>query len=321
MSLVIKSGLPASFWGKAVNTANYIRNRCPSRSLQGRTPFEKWTDKVPDVSHLQPFGTSVYTLDRSPTKGKLESRSTRGILVGYSEETKGYRIWLPEDKKVDIARDVKFLPYEPDQPGERLDVDLLETDSEVQVGSEEGVATFPPPVDDDGSPEHDVGGDKGPEDATDRDEDTSDDDNAELNQDDERRGRGRPRLVRTGGPGRPRKQYTMHRRANAVEEAFVAEVPLREAISGPNSSEWLCAIVTEMRNILKNDTWVLTSRPTDAKVIGSRIVLRNKYAADGTIERRKVRVVARGFVQRPGVDFMSRSRPLLTWGPSAQCWR
>lgn len=107
--LLIQSSLPPSFWGEAINAANHIRNRCPSRSLGGKTPFEKWTGKVPDVSHLQEFGSRVFTLNREPTKGKLDPRSKRGIFVGYSSESNGYRIWLPDEKRVDIARDVKFV--------------------------------------------------------------------------------------------------------------------------------------------------------------------------------------------------------------------
>jgi len=38
---LIDSGLPASFWDEAMNLANYVQNRCPSKSLQGRTPYEK----------------------------------------------------------------------------------------------------------------------------------------------------------------------------------------------------------------------------------------------------------------------------------------
>lgn len=37
--LMIQSKLTTSFWGEAINTANYIRNRCPTSSLGGKTPY------------------------------------------------------------------------------------------------------------------------------------------------------------------------------------------------------------------------------------------------------------------------------------------
>jgi transposase InsO family protein len=90
--LLIQSGLPSSFWGEAVNTANYIRNRCPSNSLNGETAYQKWTGDTPDVSHLREFGCSAYTLNRSQNKGKFADRSRKGVLVGYSDESKAYRV-------------------------------------------------------------------------------------------------------------------------------------------------------------------------------------------------------------------------------------
>jgi len=61
--LLIQSGLPPSFWGEAVNTANSIRNRCPSKSLNRKTPYEKWTGRVPDVRHLRELGCTAYTFE------------------------------------------------------------------------------------------------------------------------------------------------------------------------------------------------------------------------------------------------------------------
>jgi len=90
---------------------------------------------------------------------------------------------------------------------------------------------------------------------------------------------------------------------SAVGTSFLAEVPLKEALNGPYSKEWLEAITSKMRRILENDTWTMVNRPMNEKMIGSRIVLRNKYRQDGTIERRKARLVARDFAQRPGVNF------------------
>lgn len=107
--LLAQSSLPLSFWSEALSTANYIRNRCPSETIGGKTSYERWMGKALNVSHFKEFGPTVYTLDRAPTKGKLDLRSRKGIFVGYSSESKGYRIWLTNEKRIDIARNVRFV--------------------------------------------------------------------------------------------------------------------------------------------------------------------------------------------------------------------
>lgn len=67
---------------------------------------------------------------------------------------------------------------------------------------------------------------------------------------------------------------------------------------------------SEVKSLIKNNTWKLVERPKDQWVIGSRFVLRNKYKSDGSIEKRKVRLVARGFSQRPGIDFRETFAPV-----------
>ena len=41
------SGLPSSFWGEAVTTAAYIRNRSPTKAVDGLTPYEGWHGRKP----------------------------------------------------------------------------------------------------------------------------------------------------------------------------------------------------------------------------------------------------------------------------------
>ena len=57
-----------------------------------------------------------------------------------------------------------------------------------------------------------------------------------------RRVRGRPAILRTGTRGRPRKVYQTidaDVRCADAEFAFVAEIPVKEAMNGSNSEEWL----------------------------------------------------------------------------------
>lgn len=91
-----------------------------------------------------------------------------------------------------------------------------------------------------------------------------------------------------------------------------SEISFSQAVSGPNWNEWRDAIYDEIKFLvgLRNDTWTLVNRLQGEKVIGCRTVLRNKYKADGKLERRKARVVARGFAQRLDVDFHDTFAPV-----------
>jgi len=55
--ILFQADLQMSFWAEAVHAVNYLRNRCASRSLEGRTPYEKWIGKTPDLRHLRVIGT------------------------------------------------------------------------------------------------------------------------------------------------------------------------------------------------------------------------------------------------------------------------
>ena len=54
---------------------------------------------------------------------------------------------------------------------------------------------------------------------------------------------------------------------------------------------------------LENGTWEVVELSDGQKAIGSKWVYKKKYNADGTLERYKARVVAKGFNQRPGQDY------------------
>lgn len=77
---------------------------------------------------------------------------------------------------------------------------------------------------------------------------------------------GRPRKIFTEQLGRPRKEYhppLAEVRYLESEEAFMTEIPLKEAISGPDNDDCLHAIADETKFILKNGMWQLIERPED----------------------------------------------------------
>jgi len=81
-------------------------------------------------------------------------------------------------------------------------------------------------------------------------------------------------------------------------------------LNGSDQKEWKEAIVEEIECLINNDTWEIVQRSNKHPIIGCRMVLRNKRDAEGQIKRRKARLVARGFAQRPGIDYHDTFAPV-----------
>jgi hypothetical protein len=107
-SLLKAKGLPGWFWGKAVNTAVYVLNRCPTKSVDGMTPFEAWQGMKAAVHHLRTFRCIVYVRNMMQHLKKLEDRGHKMIFVGYESGSKAYRAYNPIMKHVHVTRDVVF---------------------------------------------------------------------------------------------------------------------------------------------------------------------------------------------------------------------
>jgi len=102
-ALLKQRGLPARFWGEAVVTAVHLLNRAPTKALKGVTPYEAWHGKAPEVGYLRTFGCVAFTKDLSQLK-KLNDRSILGILIGYADGAKAYRIFDPATACARLAR-------------------------------------------------------------------------------------------------------------------------------------------------------------------------------------------------------------------------
>jgi len=55
---------------------------------------EAFKGKRPEIGHLRIFGCSIYIHIPVEKKTKMQPSGERGILVGYSEDSKAYRVFL-----------------------------------------------------------------------------------------------------------------------------------------------------------------------------------------------------------------------------------
>jgi len=75
--------------------------------------------------------------------------------------------------------------------------------------------------------------------------------------------------------------------------------------------EWYAAMDNEFQSLLKNETWSLCSLPLDKNVVPYKWVFKLKRRPDGSIERHKARLVAIGYLQRSGIDFLETFSPVI----------
>jgi len=66
---------------------------------------------------------------------------------------------------------------------------------------------------------------------------------------------------------------------------------------------WRSTIDEEIHAIQKNDTWELTTLPSNQKGIGFKWVYKIKRTAEGEVSRYKARLVVKGYKQKYGIDY------------------
>ncbi len=85
-----------------------------------------------------------------------------------------------------------------------------------------------------------------------------------------------------------------------------------EAISDPiHGRRWREVIGEELQNLESHHTWEYEQLPNDRKAIGSKWIFKVKYHPDGSVARFKARLVAQGFSQVQGIDFLETFAPTV----------
>nr|GEV66065.1 putative ribonuclease H-like domain-containing protein [Tanacetum cinerariifolium] len=85
---------------EAVNTACDVLNRVLVTKPQNKTPYELLTSRQPIISYPRPFGFHVTILNTIDHLGKFDGKSDSGFLVEYYLNSKAFRVYNLETKRV-----------------------------------------------------------------------------------------------------------------------------------------------------------------------------------------------------------------------------
>ncbi|XP_070056601.1 uncharacterized protein [Nicotiana tomentosiformis] len=93
-TVLLSSKLPHSFWTEDVNTACYIINRCMTRPLIEKTPYELLKGRKPNIYHLRAFGCNCFVHNNGKDSlDKFDPKSDEGVFLEYSSHSKAYKIY------------------------------------------------------------------------------------------------------------------------------------------------------------------------------------------------------------------------------------
>ena len=98
--------------------------------------------------------------------------------------------------------------------------------------------------------------------------------------------------------------------ADSISELNDDPISLREARSRPDWLLWKEAMDREMETLEQANTWRRVPRPDNVNIVGCKWVFHIKRNADGSINKYKARLVARGFTQVYGLDYFNTYSPV-----------
>ena len=274
--LMIDADLSPGYWQYATTMAIYIRNRTPTASNRDMlTPFELVWGHRPIMTNLPLFGATALVHVPDALRRKLDAKTRDCIFLGYAMGSKAGVFEEIGTKKLIVSRDAVI-------DGIRIDNDFgTSTASGLTNNSDKEEPKI----------KTEVGSNTG---------DDDDEPVPAVKTDTDLPGR-RPRRA-------PIRYMYEWAHSTSIDDGMEPE-SVQKAL---NSKSWRNAMKEEYEALTRNGTWELVPEPADRSVVSGKWCFKAKVDADGNVHRYKARYVARGYTQRPGIDYMETTSPVVS---------
>ncbi|MCH89716.1 retrovirus-related pol polyprotein from transposon tnt 1-94 [Trifolium medium] len=276
--------LPYHLWTEAMNTACYIHNRVTIRKYSSCTLYELYKGKKPIVSYFHVFGSKCYILADREQRRKLDPKSDEGIFLGYSTNSRAYRVYNSKTKVLMESINVVI----DDAPYSKLPDVATDVAPSIPQG----------PVELEGGEPQD--GD-------------TDDEACEVIQ--PTPSKGPSTRIQKNHPqeliiGQLDRGVTTRSREVICNSCFVSKIEPKNVKEALQDEYWINAMQEELTQFERNEVWDLVPRPDGINIIGTKWIYRNKSDEKCTVTRNKARLVAQGYTQIEGVDFDETFAPV-----------
>ncbi|GFU75412.1 retrovirus-related Pol polyprotein from transposon TNT 1-94 [Trichonephila clavipes] len=301
-TLLKYSEVPHKFSGEALLCFTYAWNRICHKD-SNKTPFEKYSCRKPSVLHLISFGCLAYAGVPKQIRKKFDMRAKMGIMMGYAQRTKGYRIWLIDENKLVETINARF------------DENKKGINFKQKVNSNLGYNLNLPDYYDD-------------EDDFDRVKDSLTSRLVSKTSTEMPSTSEKPGVSSDNHNLIPCTEVKWIRNIDNTEsqgfsdlseqqEALMVEVTIpncyKQSIRSRDASKWHDAMDKEINVMKERKVWDLVDHPDNIKILENRWVYTIKYDENNKIVRYKARLVARGNTQLRGESFDEVFSPVINF--------
>jgi hypothetical protein len=313
--------VPNNMWSCAISTVVHLRNRIFNRALgpSGGVLLTFLTGIVPDASTFRVFGCAVFAKVPDNLRRKLSLKAFRGVMVGHSHISPGYRVYNPATRRITTSVHVKFQESVPGfgtshpldssidvffDADDALDAPGVTTHTQLSHDGLDPIKALP----DSGRPTrvtvpHARFGDYVAHVSTvphvcvtdSCEPDLSDHADDIMPLLDFSLMVAHPRHMSTEGPAA---DVALVSASVCVESASY-----KAALVSLQSAEWQHAMQLEFDSPTSNETWDLVPLHAWRRVVNNMWVYKAKTDANGALSRYKARFVAKGCGQREGIDY------------------
>ncbi|GJT08723.1 retrovirus-related pol polyprotein from transposon TNT 1-94 [Tanacetum coccineum] len=100
--------LPKQLWGGAVNTVCFTQNRSIIIKRHGKTSYDVFRGRSPDISYFYVFGCPIHIHNHRDHLGKFDEKVDDGFFLGYSTVAKAFRVFNIRRQEMEETVHVTF---------------------------------------------------------------------------------------------------------------------------------------------------------------------------------------------------------------------
>jgi hypothetical protein len=244
------------------------------------------------MKYFKTFGSKCYILRDRENLGKFDTKSDEGIFLGYSTNSRAYRVF---NKRTETMMESINVVVDDEEVQRPISMEEKLLDSAEPSAAPTDIIN-PSSKESPSSPT-----------TSNTTSTTSEDEDTPANPP-------KQSWVKHNHPPQQLLGNIIKLTSEVANQVFyscyLAQTEPKKVDEALQDEGWVSAMHDELHQFTRNDVWTLVPCPAEQNIIGTKWIFKNKTDEHGTVVRNKTRLVAQGYTQIEGVDFDETFAPV-----------